>query len=103
MKNGTYTPLNLSNVAHLPVINQPTQNMPTKFLVEVPYDVDSLQAKDSAAWRMQLRNVLQHILTCETDSGKIERQSLVSGFATGLDNNKRRRSFYIIDTTTGLR
>lgn len=103
MNNGTYKPLDLNTVAHLPVVNQPTQDIPTKFLVEVPYDVDSLQAKDSAAWRMQLRNVLQHVLTCETDSGKIERQSLVSGFATGLDNNKQRRSFYVIDTSTGLR
>ncbi len=100
---GSYQPLTLNDVANLPIIAEVgSKSLPNKFLVEIPYDVDSLSAADSAAWRVQLRQVCSQVMTSETASDYINRRGLITGFATGLDGSKKR-SFYVVQSSPSLR
>lgn len=97
-----YRPLSLTEVAYLPVVSQYNKDLPSQFLVEIPYDVDHLSEQESADWRMQLRSILTNVLTSETDKSLVHRNAEITGFATGEDEG-RLRSFYVVKSASRLR
>ncbi len=100
IENGTYQPRNIQQVAHLPILEgalvDPVQ-APDVFLVEVPYDIDTLSDQEKTLWRMRLRNILTSVLdTEEAQKIKIPHGFLIDGFATGQVSSGIFKSFYVV-------
>lgn len=96
-----YEPMTLNDVSSLPVINNNRINkrrLPSKFLVEIPYDIDQLPDRDKAMWRMKLRRILSVALDSETADNKDKPGKYqINGFATGMDEKSRiKRSYYVV-------
>jgi chorismate synthase len=95
---GRLVPLSLADVAHLPVIVSAEGILPPKFLVEIPFDVDTVPAAERdevmIRWRTQLRNIFGQVLSCETTTETTHREAVVTGFAT---SKEERRSFYVVE------
>lgn len=72
----TRLPTTLQQLADLPIVTEPIKNpkqTPDQFLVEIPYDIDQLEATEKTRWRWQLREILTSVL--ETDSANQTKKS----------------------------
>lgn len=118
---GDYRGPDLADVAALPaVIPESVAGLVAagapRLRYQIPGDVDHLMRDDPAtaiAWRQEMRRVLPQLLTTrsarlapgqesdplEVGIATIERDYVITGIATGLDDTGRRQSWYLFDRT----
>jgi predicted GNAT superfamily acetyltransferase len=98
--DGSYVPKGLADITEMKILTEPLADItmaPDEFLVEIPYDIDSLEEKDKIIWRMNLRNILTSVLDTESASSHSEGEFMITGLASGrLSEEHEKQSFYIL-------
>lgn len=118
---GQYHPPSLASIGDLPVATVEilaalVRDRPSRIAYRIPGDIDQLMRDEPAAaiaWRREMRQVLTALLT--TASARLVDPAadptqvgiaidpgayVITGIATGLDDNDRRQSWYLLDHTS---
>lgn len=119
IRAGTYTPLSPRDIAGLPEatvasLSDLLQRRPQRLRYRIPGDIDRLMRHEperGVQWRREMRTVLSAFLTTKSvrlddvaGRGPISAAHdtspgdyAITGFATGLDDDGERQSYYILE------